>query len=110
MTTVDVCGTGPAVPTIEDAAHYLRTDTATITRWFETPQLPGSRHPDRWPISTDELADQLSAFQPVAEPRGEEGRCGCTTGLVRGFSVSILGIIIGCLNYGRPDDGRAIPQ
>lgn len=50
-----------AVPqlTVEDVAHYLRTDAATVTRWLEARALPGYRLPDRWLISADELADYL---------------------------------------------------
>lgn len=45
--------------TVEDAAHYLRTDPATVAHWLENGQLPGYRLPDRWLIAADELADYL---------------------------------------------------
>lgn len=45
--------------TVEDVAHYLRTDAATVTRWLENRRLPGYRLPDRWLIAADELAAHI---------------------------------------------------
>lgn len=49
----------PYLLTVEDVAHYLRTDAATVTSWLEAGDLPGYRLPTRWLIAADELADYL---------------------------------------------------
>lgn len=41
--------------TVEDVAHYLRTDHTTITGWLDNGDLPGYRLPDRWLIMSDDL-------------------------------------------------------
>lgn len=47
--------------TIEDVAHYLRTDHTTITGWLENGNLPGYRLPDRWLITADDLQNYLTS-------------------------------------------------
>ena len=40
--------------TVEDVAHYLRTDHAAITSWLESGYVPGYQLPDRWLITADD--------------------------------------------------------
>lgn len=58
--------------TVEDAAHYLRTDADTITHLLEERQLPGYRLPDRWLIAADELAGEI-AGPSLAADEAEHG-------------------------------------
>lgn len=52
--------------TIEDVAHYLRTDHATITTWLESGDLPGYHLPDRWLITADDLQDYLTLRRNIS--------------------------------------------
>lgn len=67
MTLIAGIPLNPPRLTIEDVAHYLRTDAATITHWLETGQLPGYRLPDRWLVMTDELLDYLRTHRSNAD-------------------------------------------
>lgn len=56
--------------TVQDVAHELGVDAATVSGWLASGELAGYRLPSRWLIMADDLQAFLTRGRQVRQARG----------------------------------------